>query len=90
MSKRHKTDDRVAKQPQVEHRTVEQAVKPRRYTPKPCPMCSEHSGGESYSFVNGTETRLNTATELIITRSCKCRKCGNTWPEYTIVKHKSA
>ena len=84
MSKKRRPDNRIERQPDVR---TEDEVKPRRYVPRPCAMCTALRDGESYSFVNGTETRINSETELIISRSCKCRKCGNTWTEYTIVKH---
>lgn len=84
MSKKRQPDNRIDQQP--DSRT-EEVIKPRRYVPRPCSMCTTGSDGKSYSFVNGTETRINSDEELIISRACKCRRCNNTWTEYTILKH---
>lgn len=80
---------------EVEGETVINAMpvipcaKPKRYTPPPCNACTAiRPPDTNYTIVNGTETVENTPTEFIITRACKCKWCGNTWPDKKITRHK--
>lgn len=63
-------------------------AKPRVYCPPACSSCTSlRPEGTNYTRTNGTETRENTQTELIIKRACKCWYCGTTWTDYEIIKH---
>jgi hypothetical protein len=52
--------------------TVTDAVAPRRFTPRPCSLCTAHRDGKNYSYVYHTAGRV---------RYCKCKLCNNTWTQ---------
>ena len=52
--------------------TVTDAVAPRRFTPRPCSLCTVHRDGKNYSYVYHTAGRV---------RYCKCKLCNNTWTQ---------
>jgi hypothetical protein len=59
-----------------------------RYVAPECSLCKRLDlPNRRSTFVNGTETRVNSDTEVIISRSIKCT-CGNAWTDYEVIKHK--
>lgn len=60
-----------------------------RFVAPPChACCGLDLPNRRTTYINGTERRVNTKTELIISRSIKCHNCPNTWTDYEIIKHK--
>lgn len=60
-----------------------------RFVAPPCTLCTAlDSPNRRTTYINGTELKLNSDVELIISRVIKCRRCGNTWTDYERIKHK--
>ena len=79
------TDERVLT---PESFPVVPGAKPRVYCPPPCSTCTAiRPANTNYTRTNGTETRENTQTELVISRACKCHYCGTTWTDKEVIKH---
>ena len=73
---------------------VERIEPPRnigRFVAPPCSRCCAIDlPNRRSTHINGTETRVNTATEMIISRAIKCSGCGSSWMDYEVIKHKTA
>lgn len=61
---------------------------PKRYVPPEHQSCMALRSEKDtrYGEVRSTQT-LNTPTETIVTRYCRCRFCGSTYQDVTIIKH---
>jgi len=72
----------------IENKFDETAI--GRFVAPPCHACKGLlPPNRRKTSVNGRETRINSKTELIISRNIKCEGCGNSWMDYEVIKHKT-
>ena len=104
MSKKHRQSQQIASvlvtnASEIETETIVAIgtdIEPSEIEFQPRYICPEHSGCEAlrpknnrkYGVVQHTET-INTATEMIVTRYCKCRFCGESYKHVETITHVS-